>query len=496
MIDLELRRIVRQFQAGDTSVWTKIVAWARRSRTEGFQVVSELIRNDVYVLCSLLNFRPTEQQCKLLNDVQARKKRIAVKSGQGTGKSTVAVVIAIWRVLQAEGSRVIVTAPSMRQCQDVFMFELRRLLGQANPILKGLFRVTTRKAILGKRKKKDDDEDDRPDWGIHCVTASDPVNAQGYHGDNLTFIVDEASGVDRPFIQQIEGTLSQATGDMLHLQTGNPNSADGAFYDAFHTKREFWSCHTFDARESPIVSEEHCRYMEKSYGRESDVVRVRVYGQFPSMAPNAIISMDDLERCTQTSKLLCSKLSRKRQFGIDLARMGADESVIYRRSGESIIDCEWFSKCEPDDVVARAFAMQAENGWSDEECFFVPDADGMGQGVMGMFHKAHKQVLEFHNNGTATNSEMYGNRITEAYFNFAAKAKAGRCHIPNDPRLLQQLATRCYGIRRTDGKILLESKDDYKKRTELDSPDRADALVMAFYDQEYIDVNLLSKGVA
>jgi phage terminase large subunit len=452
-------------------------AVAEITKKEGYTAIYRAIRDDPFALCRLLKFEPTDQQCQLLRDVAAGYRRVACRSGQGTGKSRLAALIALWRVLRAPGARVIVTAPSMRQCQDVIMQELRILMTHAPQFLKELLNFTTRKVAVGKRMK---DDDDRPDWGILCVTASDPRNAQGYHGDQLTFIVDEASGVPRAIIEQIEGTLGQITGDFLHLQIGNPNTADCAFYDCWHTKRRFWKSHTFNAEESPLVSPEHCAYLRESYGEESDTYRVRVLGQFPSMEPNAVLNIDDLEACTKTSMVDMAMLQGRKQFGIDLARFGSDESVIYRKQGRAVVEWKIFAKKEPGDVVAYAFGLQTDAGWRDGDCYYVPDAGGMGQGVMLMFKQASKRYLEFHTQGTPRDSRQFYDRMTEAWWCFRKLCKARLAHIPNDPVLLEQLSTRLYVLK--DGKFKIESKDDYKKRTEKSSPDRADALVMAFYE--------------
>jgi phage terminase large subunit len=489
-MDHALREAYHAFsRSGAPSDLDRLLHLCRRSGNDAKEIVYRLARNDIFILAKLLNFKPTHQQRKLLKAVNSGVKRAAIKSGQGTGKSSASACIAIWRALRMPKSLVVVTAPSMRQCKDVFMSEIRRHLSEAHPEIKKLFKLTQQKALIGKHTRKDDeDETKEPEWGIICVTATSPENAQGYHRDCLTFIVDEASGVERPIIEQIEGTMGQATGDMLHLQIGNPNSPDCAFFDCFHTKRQFWDCHTFNAAESPLVSKDHVAYLKASYGEHSDVVRVRVYGEFPSSAPNAVMALSDLEACTRTDPLAMAKLSDVKQFGIDLARFGSDESAIYRRSGEAIVTDEHFVKQEPSSVVARAFALQEEAGWRDQDCHYVPDADGLGQGVMDMFTR--KSRLEFHSAGLPSDQNMFANRMTEAWFGFAKKVKAHRAFLPNDPRLLQQLSTRLYFLRRSDGKLILESKDDYKKRTGLESPDRADGCVMAFYDDSRISLGL------
>jgi hypothetical protein len=74
----------------------------------------------------------------------------------------------------------------------------------------------------------------------------------------------------------------------------------------------------------------------------------------------------------------------------------------------------------------------------------------------------------------------YGNKITQAWFHFARVARAENCYIPRDNRLIQQLSTRQY-FTDNKGKLVLEKKDDYMKRGH-DSPDRADAMVLCFWD--------------
>jgi phage terminase large subunit len=442
-----------------------------------WEAIYRRIRVDIFALCRLLKFEPTQQQVGLFTAVMAHEPRIAVKSGQGTGKTAASAMCALWRVIQAPRSLVVVTAPSMRQAQDVYMMEVRNLISQGPPFFQRLFFPTARKIYVGRGGK---DDDSRPDWGIIAVTATDPRNAQGYHRDNLSFFVDESSGVGRGIIEQIEGTLSQNTGDFLHMHTGNPNTQDCAFYDFFTKKRKFWKTFTFDALSSPRVSKAHCAYMKEVYGERSDVYRVRVLGEFPSMDPNAIMSMDDLEACSKNDPLQCVRMSRTKQVGIDLARYGSDESVIAQRSGNAIVNFETFAKVDPNDVVKRAFVMQAESGWDDDECMYVADADGMGQGVMDRFHKAEKQIHEFHTSAEPSREDFH-DRMSEAWFVLGRLVKARKVYLPADNDLLQQLATRIYEV--TDkGKIKIESKKKYKERTEQPSPDRADAVVMAFYD--------------
>ena len=131
--------------------------------------------------------------------------------------------------------------------------------------------------------------------------------------------------------------------------------------------------------------------------------------------------------------------------------------------------------------------MQADAGWRDNDTWFVADAGGMGQGVMANFHDAGKQVVEFHNGGKPTDP-AYANKITQAWFHFARIARARKMYIPRDNRLIEQLGTRQY-FTDNKGKLILEKKDDYMKRGH-DSPDRADGIVLCYWDDVEAVANL------
>jgi tRNA(Met) C34 N-acetyltransferase TmcA len=164
-------------------------------------------RKDIFALCKYLNFLPTDQQAHILRLIQLerdlpvkqRKKRIAVKSGQGPGKTAVSNIIALWRVLQFPDAMCIITAPTMRQAKKVWLAEFRRMMRQAHPILQKMIKVTKSDVRVGGS--------DHPEWGIQLATGSKAENVQGFHEKHLTFIVDEASGVERDIIDTIKATL-------------------------------------------------------------------------------------------------------------------------------------------------------------------------------------------------------------------------------------------------------------------------------------------------
>ncbi|MEK7206701.1 MAG: AAA family ATPase, partial [Pseudomonadota bacterium] len=254
------------------------------------------LREDIFKLCEYFNFKPTKQQARALRAVQEesrlpldqRKKRLAIKSGQGTGKTTVSVIVAVWRTLQFVDAMTIVTAPTMRQLTDVFMAEAKRVFQRAHPTLRAAVEFTSTKIIFADRRET---------WLINCRTATKPENFQGYHDKYLTFMVDEASGVPAGIFEQIFGTLTNE--DSLLFAIGNPNKRACLFFDFFNRHRSMWHAFTFNAEDSPLVSPKNILKLEEQFGRNSDVYRVRVLGEFPEMDPNCVVSSDDLEACSE-----------------------------------------------------------------------------------------------------------------------------------------------------------------------------------------------------
>jgi len=446
------------------------------------------LRNDIYKFGTAFGFpEPSHHQRKVLDDIQGNLGNptfIAVKSGQGVGKTLVETWIAAFRAFRSFMAPTYVTAPTMRQVKDVFIKELALHLEKADPSLRRIWDIQTQRASLfGFR-----------DWGVIGLSAARNENIAGLHHESMSFIVDEGSGIEPEIMETIFGTLTNH--DRLFLTCGNPTRRDGPFYEFFHKQRStFLSLHTFNCEEAPdyIVDKTNLSRMEDLYGRDSDVYRVRVLGEFPTQDPNSVMNSDDLEKCANldvaTAMMNFKKFApagmQSKQFGIDFARFGSDRSVIYRRSGLAVVGSAVFSKTEPDVVVAKSFEMQKSAKWSDNETFYVADAGGMGQGVMHIFHRRGKQILEFQNQSRARASKEYFDRVTEAYFSLGELVKQHAVSIPNDSNLIRELSTRQYHIasgRSGGGRIKLESKEDFKHRGINDSsPDHADAIVLAFY---------------
>lgn len=452
-----------------------------------FEPLYERWSSDIFAFASEgMNFDYHFQQEWLFRLVQnesilpifRRKKRIGVRSGKGPGKTAATVIIALWRCIRYENSLTVVTAPSMRQCKQ-WIDEAKRLLKNAHPLLQKFITCFDTRIEMGGEKI----------WGVRTATATRPENLQGIHEKRLTFIADECSGISEKIIRTIKDTLTNP--DALFIAIGNPNSTDCDFYNFFTRDRHLWHTLVFNAEETARVrpdvvspSTNRLALLECDGNREDPRYRVGVRGEFPLSESNTIFDLAQLERCTHTNLVGCAGITEvlavNKAFGVDYAAFGQDESVVVRRSGLAVVGFKTFRMKDPRDVTDWMFRQQQEAKWTNEECLYVPDMGGLGGGIRHVFPEADKFWLPFHTQGTPAD-QQYADKMTEAWFNLQALVRAGIVHLPKDQRLMQQLSTRQYYITKK-GKTKVESKDEWKKRTErTESPDRADALVMAFY---------------
>lgn len=421
----------------------------------------------------------TWQQFQLVERIREGGGKIAVKSGQGPGKTYMSSLVGLWRSIRSENAKLIVTAPSMNQCKDAWLAQALKHVENpaAHPYLRRIFKFTgTGYGCFGKHQRI---------WGCMLKTASNPENIRGQHATDMDIIVEEASGCDDEVLAILRGTQSNKGG--LFLMIGNPSKREGMFYDAFHSEAGTWWSRSWNAEETPDsewFDQGRNRDMEEKFGRESDFYRVNVLGEFPQSDPDSIIPEEWLVSCMESVTLEAMldvefRGKVRQQIGLDFARFGSDESCVGYVQGNALLTLDNYSHWEPLDVVDRAFMHQARLGWEDRKTVYVPDATGIGQGVLGYFYRHQKRVHEFHAGGKAANPKMFADKVTEAYFNFRELVRTKNVWIPENKILHKQLVTRKYFMT-AKRQLILEQKDAYKKRG-YESPDRADTAVQALY---------------
>lgn len=448
----------------------------------------EHVQPSPYRLVELMRKNPTEQQRAVLDQVEyehkiplsKRKKRFAITSGQGTGKTSMMGWLQSWRTLGRRNGLGVHTAPTGRQCRDAFLADLNVCVDQGDPILRDVFKFRfDRIHFFGEKQ-----------WAIRTMTAQSDINLQGQHRENLTASIDEGSGVGDRVYEQFEGTLSNE--DSMLLVAGNPNLRECYFYRIFYGEhRDLWHRYRFDGELSPIASKDRNRLLAEEYGIDSDVYRVRVKGLFPRGNPDAIIMPESLELAM--SRFQYAHFAHLTplpgyqypvQIGLDFAWMGDHESVLAVRENRKITIYP-YHHIDPDTLVRIALEKQRELGVGDDRTLFCGDAGGVGGPAMRkLSEKYGKNTYEFHNGGTPS-SEDFKNQVTEGWFILRRLLKEEAVVIQQDDRLRDQLLSRTYKIEDASGKVKVVDKNKHIANGGP-SPDRAEAVLYACYDRTQV----------
>lgn len=438
----------------------------------------------------ILLLDPDGWQKKVLNDL-AEFPKVSVRSGQGVGKTTLEAAAILWFLTCRPFSKVIATAPTMQQLYDVLWAEVAKWLN--NSLIKELLKWTKTKIYMVGDEER---------WFATAKTATKPENMQGFHEDHMLFVVDEASGVADAIMEAILGTLSGF--DNKLLMCGNPNKIEGVFHDSHTVDREKYKCHKVSSYDSKRTNKNNIEMIINKYGKDSDVVRVRIYGEFPKGALDSFVSLEvvELAKDSEISEHHVQSASVA-HIGVDVARYGDDSTIIFPRIAMKAFEYDKYSK--QDTMATTGYVIQKAKELLETypnltKVVIKVDDTGVGGGVTDRLEEVvYDEDLPFEivpvNNGAAATDEYYDNLGTQLWGNVrelleenltsSINGEEPIIDLPNDSVLIKELSTRKFMIT-SRGKIRLESKKDMKKRN-VGSPDIADALTLAFYEPAFVE---------
>jgi phage terminase large subunit len=160
------------------------------------------------------------------------------------------------------------------------------------------------------------------------------------------------------------------------------------------------------------------------------------------------------------------------EIGVDVARFGDDLTVMYKRHGVKVIDKREFAGQDTQRTAMEAWDLAGRDG----SLHIKVDDTGVGGGVTDRLNELGAHVIPVNNGGAPHDKDLYTSVADEMWFDFPVN----EADIPDDPILMQELAGRQYDYD-TKGRRKIEPKKEFKKRIGR-SPDRADALLLTFYN--------------
>lgn len=428
---------------------------------------------------SCLDVKLWDKQAAVLEALRDHR-FVCVRSGNAVGKSKVAAVAVHWWLHSHCPGYVVTTAPSFRIVERIIWPEVMTIHLRSKAKLEPAPLTTEWK--LG------------PLWGAFGASADTAENFGGFHNPGGTLvIVDEASGLEEDIYTAIHGICADERSRILLI--GNPLRSQGPFYQAFQSP--MWHKIHISMFDVPNVVEKRevipglasCEMIDKfldEWGEDSATYQARVLGEFPETSEDILIPTTWLD----------AALTRKYgetdesdiHMGVDVARLGADKTVLLIRDPVAIRHVEIRSHRTLMDTAGRVIALAQEWGVGAERVHV--DDTGIGGGVVDRLRELDWAVDGVDFGKAASDPSRFINLRTECYW---------RTRAALDPRGATPLAipakhekvARELGAHRfsytSKGQIKLESKEELRKRLGK-SPDMADALTLTYRPMAFVDM--------
>ena len=418
----------------------------------------------------ILGAEPTKQQLQVLLAIDQGAKKIAIKSGHGTGKSSLLSWIVLYAVLFHEDCKVPMTAPAAPQLTEILIPEVRKWHAKLPKELAELIEV---------RKEKVVNKESGSFAVARTARKDNPDALQGFHATHIFFLIDEASGVPREIYEVAEGAL---TGDnSFAIMTGNPTRTEGYFYDAFHKNSWQWTTFTFNAEKSENVSPRTIEEYKRKYGRDSDVYRVRVLGEFPKEAGDSVFVLADIEDAIVREKGYYDD-SGPEVWGLDIGgnSTDSDASVLVKRKGYHFYEIKKFHNLDLEELAERLKIEYAVARRKPVAIF--TDETGMGKSFPAMAQRRGLEMV-YGVNFSRISHELYFDNRTKLYYTL--KSVIPNAKLPDNDEMLGDLMAQSFEIR-PDGKIKLLDKKTHIIPKLGRSPDVGDAMALTCEAEYYL----------
>lgn len=483
----------------------------------------------------VLGAKPWAMQVEIIRSV-FHNKITAVKTCNSVGKSFIAAHIVIAYLMLYPDSIVVTTAPTWSQVTDVLWREIRTAVKMSRYKLTDA-EVNQAGLSLGEKWYAVGRSTNRPEnfFGYHAdhilvvvdeaggveepifkgVAAITPnINARVLLIGNPT----NPSGTffdyfDKPELGAKCFTISAF--DSPNFTALGIKTVEELI--AMYKPREGWDQVDWIAKVNEVIEKRldptyrslidpatvYGRYYE--WGADSAAWQALIMGEFPTQAEQQLIPTDlvmmamNMNGIDEDSGKTYAELTGwdipngPSEYGLDMARYGNDSTVLTpRRGGWTDKQIVW----NKTDLMTSAHKVLAIIDPLDQETRLNIDDTGNGGGTTDRLREiggidqrkvgapVHQYALAAYNFSSKDmmsdyDRDKFHDVTSMLYWNLRSWFFAHQIAIPHDMQLRDELIARRWMIL-PNGKIKVESKDEYKKRTGGKSPDRSDSLALAF----------------
>jgi len=309
----------------------------------------------------------------------------------------------------------------------------------------------------------------------------DPAAFQGMHARRVLLILDEASGIPLPLWEDADSLIANDESRILAI--GNPDDSRSEFFEVCKPGSG-WKVIHIGAYDTPnftgevvpdavrrvLIGKTWVDEKRKKWGEGNPLWIAKVLGQFPDANDDGLIPLSWVKRA-QLAEL---SPEGPNELGVDVGG-GGDRNVVAHRRGpvlrirlrnqvaDTMVSCG--------NVIAVMRAVGATKVKVDEI--------GIGKGLYDRGKELGLPFVGVNVGREPTDKEQFTNLRAQGYWGFRERFELNQVDLdPDDDDLAAQLVDIRFK-RTSSGKIQIESKEEMKRRGR-DSPDDADASMLAF----------------
>lgn len=420
----------------------------------------------------------------------------AVHSCHNTGKSFNAAVACCWWLdAHPEGSAfVVTTAPTGPQVKAILWREIGRVHKAAG--LSGRTNLTEwymgGELVAYGRKPSE----------------HDPTGFQGIHAEFVLVVLDEACGIPKT-LWDAASSLTSNDGSRT-LAIGNPDDPHSEFekvcrpgsgWKVIHIGWQHTPNHTGEPVNpkvrASLISKKWVNSRANRWGKKSALFASKVLGIFPTDSESGVVPWSWAIGC----RYLQLPAGGIKAAGLDVGG-GGDRTVLRERVGWRAGREIMWDDPDPMELCAKIVATLQE--WEIER--LVVDVIGIGWGLAGRIKELSRkhqrglpddivthgaEVVGFNASQTAKQAKRFINRRAELHWEVGRELSRLKLWDLEevDDDVMAELTEAQYTPIDSSGKIKIEPKALIKQRLGQ-SPDRADALLMAFWEGDSVAIQM------
>jgi len=434
------------------------------------RVVAQCAVDRVFFVENVLEISLEPWQREVLQALDSGETRISIRSGNGVGKTALCAWLAVHFLLFRDDVKIPVTAPSSAQLKDGLIPETKRWISRLPDFLRSQVEMTE-----DRIRRVHDGANNFVSF--RTARADAPEALAGIHAAHVLCIVDEASGVPDIVFEMAAGTLSSAGSIMVLI--GNPTRPKGYFHRTHTSLAAYWWTKKVASFDSSRVTQDFVDGIAREYGKDSNVYRYKVLGEFPASVSDTVIPQELIDSALDRDVDMLP--NAERIWGVDPGR-GGDPSGFCIRAENLVEALEEWSDADLMRVVGRVKERWDRTKPSERPVAIYVDSIGLGAGVADRLRELDLPCVDVNVSESPSMKDRYTRLRAELWYAVRAWLEQRSVALPTSMPLMSKLASELgepEAFFTSSGKADVESKGAMKQRG-VPSPNLADALCLTF----------------